>query len=183
MKTLIISLPKAGTYLCSNLLVEFGIEQSYMHFNPNNFQKYKADKMDEARTNPGKFTRKLKFKDAITYLRDGSFAVSHLPFDSQRQTLLQDTKKILLLRDREEILESYERWNAATGRVTPPLRLNEIELWGKQDDVYVLTFNQMINKNIGMIDGLQYYLFGEIKYDSLQCLQNALDAPSMTKMR
>ena len=183
MKTLIISLPKAGTYLCSNLLVEFGIEQSYMHFNPNNFQKYKADQMDEARTNPGKFTRKLKFKDAFTYLRDGSFAVSHLPFDSQRQTLLQDTKKILLLRDREEILESYERWNAATGRKTPPLRLNEIELWAKQDDVYVLTFNQMINKHTGMIDGLQYYLFGEIKYDSLQCLQNALDAPSMTKMR
>jgi hypothetical protein len=183
MKTLIISLPKAGTYLCSNLLVEFGIEQSYMHFNPNNFQKYKADKMEEARTNPLKFTRKLKFKDAITYLRDDTFAVSHLPFDSQRQTLLQDTKKILLLRDKKEIMESFERWNAATGRNTPPLRLAEIELWSKQNDVYVLSFNDMINKNIGKIDGLQRYLFGEIKYDSLQCITSALDSPSMTKMR
>jgi|GEM_PF-4235693 len=183
MKTIIISMPKAGTYLCSNLLVELGIVQSYMHLNANSFQKYRANRIEEAKKDPGLFTRKIKFKDSIGYVKDGHFAVSHVGYNTHRHTLLEGFKKIILIRNPAEIRESFNRWNEHTGRKMPRLELDEILKWTIQPDTYTLSFNDMINKNTDKINGLQTYLFGEVRFDSDSCMTRAIQSPSMTKMR
>ena len=40
MKTIIISQPKSGTYLCSNVLKNLGINQTYLHVAENKSQQY-----------------------------------------------------------------------------------------------------------------------------------------------
>lgn len=182
MKTLIISMPKSGTYLCSNLLVEFGINQTYLHLNPRTYQKYNSD-IEQARQYPEKYTHKETFEKSLNLFGDNEFAVTHIPYTDKRNKITQNLKRILLVREKSEIMDSYRRWNSNTGRSMPTLRLDEIRKWEKQTNMFVLSFDDMINKNVKKIDGLQLYLFDEVKFNSLKCMEKAINSPSMTKMR
>ncbi len=182
MKTLIISMPKSGTYLCSNLLLEFGIRQTLLHLNPGTYQQYTSD-INDTRKNPQKYTHQLKFEKSIELFGDNEFAVTHVSYNKKRAQLLKNTKKILLVRDEKEIVESYQRWNEKTGRPMPALNLGDIKRWEQETNIFKLSFNDMINKNVEQIDRLQNYLFNSIKFDSLMCIKNAIELPSMTKMR
>lgn len=184
MKTLIISMPKAGTYLCSNLLVEFKIKQSFLHLNSKNYQKYNPDKLEEARKKPQKFTHSKKFSESINLFGDNEFAVTHIPYSKDNDQITKTMKRILLVRNKNEIIQSYERWNKKTGRQPQRhIKYDNIEKWKTQDNIFVLSFDDMININVNAIDNLQIYLFNQIKFDSKNCMQRALDMPSMTKMR
>jgi hypothetical protein len=184
MKTLIISMPKAGTYLCSNLLVEFKIKQTFLHLNSGNYQQYSANNLREAKKNPKKFTHNKRFRESIKLFGDNEFAVTHVPYSAENGRITRDMKRILLTRNENEIKQSYQRWNKNTGRRMPPnIRYDQIRKWTTEKNIFVLSFNDMINKNVEAIDGLQLYLFNEIKFNSEECIQRALNMPSMTKMR
>ena len=191
MKTIIISQPKAGTYLCANLLKEFGLQMSGYHFSRNNYQKYDLDNLEHCRNNPSFYTVKEKFSRSIHFIEENQFGVGHLEYRAGWENLLQNLnfKKIVLTRDIESCRRSWEEWATYTGRSTKSdpqtgiKKRKQIEKWIGTDNTFHMTFDDMKTKNIEKLDELQYFLFDEIKISSLQAILNALDSDSKTKIK
>ena len=101
--------------------------------------------------------------------------------------LLKGFKKIILTRDYKERVNSYNLFQHETGRNRGAKNATEQDderyhkLWLKREDTFHVTFNDMIKKNVSLINELQNFLFDEIKYDSLIAITQAISKPSITK--
>jgi len=180
MKTIIISQPKAGTYLCANLLVEFGLKQQPIHLNEWRYHLYidgypKGKKIDKP------------FVEAIDRIKDNQFAVTHIPAKPDLYNALIDFKKIVVLRPLEERLESHKRWRSiGAGRKFWAYESewnlhNGKHHWKNKKGCFVIEFKDFKEYNIKKIDQMQRYLFGRVHYDSKACLTAAMDKDSLTK--
>lgn len=179
MRALIISQPKAGTYLCQNLLGEFGLHKSMVHINPHNYHLYDAEQLSKGRTSPNDYIRVGNINEALAHVPENGVAVTHLQRNEETQKAFQSLKKICLTRPRQERESSSNRWQ----KVRPGgVNLNvEHANWQDLPDVFSLTFADMIECNTDKLDKLQIFLFGEIKHNSLTCMQTALQMDSLTK--
>lgn len=186
MKYFIISQPKAGTYLCSNLLVEFGLHQTGMHCKGSGkFQKY--DLTDPyAVSNVKEYTYVLKsFKAVVESIPDNGFAVGHFSPNSKRVAVLNDFKKILVIRPHEDYQGAADRfkndYNRSLFGLDSNAMYNTIKEWQNEENVFVINFYDMINKNVNKINQLQLFLFDKIVTDSNKAINNALKKDSLTK--
>jgi len=181
MKYFIISQPKAGTYLLSNVLIELGIEPTHLHISTTNYQDYSSKEIDAA-TNPKKYSKKIPMEESLRLIGNNSFAVGHIPYNNTTEILLKDFKKILITRDTNGIKESFERFKKEfqrRNRYNKTLNDN-IEMW-KKTNIFHIKFEEVISKNAEKIDSLQTYLFNKINVNSENALENALNNPSLTK--
>lgn len=183
MKYFILSQPKAGTYLCSNLLVEFGIEQTDLHFSETEYQHYDLDDLESSRKNPRKYTKTSPLEVSTKLINEVSFGVGHLIPSDKNVRILKDFKKILLVRDIDSAKKSMDRWLKMSGRSGSfnETSYKKILGWETQSDVFKIDFTDLITKKIGVIDQLQLFLFDELKINSETALTNALEKDSMTK--
>ena len=191
MKYMIISQPKAGTYLCANLLQEFDLEFTYMHISKHRYRQYHPDKLIEGRKSGKQFNVDLSMDKSIPLIKDNQFAVSHLLYGKKYLPLFDDFKIILLLRDLETTVESLDYWFKRSNRqgiINPQKYISKeqrekIARWSKLkgDKVFVMDFYHMKNKNIEKLDKLQQFLFDTIKFDSETCITNAMKKDSLTK--
>lgn len=184
MKYFIISQPKAGTYLCSNLLKELGIKQTGMHCKGTGlYQQY--DLTDpEAVRKPKEYTHTLpSFKDVLDIIPEESFAVGHLHHSIQNAKYLKNFKKILVVRPYSDFEEAAKRFKEDLNRKVSSSERDyrKIQKWQGEKNVFVINFYDMINRDIIKINQLQLYLFGEIKFKSKNVINNALQADSLTK--
>ena len=183
MRAFIISQPKSGTYLCSNLLVEWGLDQTALHLTPGGWY-YKYDLDDpSSMANFIKYLHKEgeSFKHNLNLIPENGFAVGHIAYQPIIEQALESFKLIVLTRPRGEVLQSIERFKDEFNReiqIGDRLRRG-IGKW--KNKAFHLTFDDMINKNIEKLDELQIYLFGEIKFDSEKSVENALNKKSITK--
>lgn len=187
MKSIIISQPKAGTYLCANLLQEFGLTFTGMHVRGNNYTQLDLDDLTYSRHHLKSLKKHVPLEDSLNLISDNQFAVSHLECFNREQTALVSFKKILLLRDYESAKKSWNTWSRITGKSKDSKNIDKkfrkrIELWKTVDNVFVMNFNDMKNKNIDVIDNLQKFLFEETVFDSDVCISNALRKQSLTKV-
>lgn len=182
MKYIIISQPKAGTFLLANLYKEFGLLQdnykllletqilSWTDHNWHNFED--RDNVD------------VPFSYAVNTIKDNEFAMTHAEPSKQNKEVLSQFKKVLITRDYEDVLDSFSRFqnekNVLHGVELPEERINTMLEW-KTEDVFHLTFNQLLEKNIEQIDSLQNYLFGKIVCNSNVAITNALNNASPTR--
>ena len=189
MRYFILSQPKAGTYLCSNLFKEFGLPSSNIHISTGKYVIYSPE--DVAKGKKKGETIKSGIGESIKTCNDGHFTVGHLGYDEKTRELLKDWKKVVLFRNESERERSFRTWVEDAGR-----KWNEgvhsryitdipkhVAKWENQEDVFRLDFDDMININVERLDALQEHLFGEVKYDSAQCMQRALDTDSLTKSK
>jgi len=185
---LIISQPKAGTYLCANLLQEFGFKFNGMHISNKHFEKYDLSNLDDSRKNPLSYQHQNDLKNTLRLLDENEIAVSHFPPKKQLCKLFCSIKKVYLTRNYEERLNSYRRWLEKTSRPNKiPKNMSEKfhtyqNQWLLEGNLFHLEFNDMIHCNVNKIDGLQKFLFSEIKYDSLKSITRAKNSPSLTKI-
>lgn len=186
MKYFIISQPKAGTYLCSNLLVELGLQQTGMHCKgTGKFQKYNLQ--DPNAVNKVKeYTHFANnFQEVVDSIPENAFAVGHISPTNRRIKSLECFKKILVIRPYEDYKDSAERfsidYNRNLGQKNKKEQYKIINEWKNQKDVFTINFYDMINKNLNKINELQYFLFGKIVTDSNQAINNALKKDSLTK--
>lgn len=182
MKYFIISQPKAGTYLCGNLLKCFKITSSNLHLSETVYQKYPENYVKKGK--PTEFTHKESLSESIKLVQDSEYAVGHIPYSEANNGYFTGFKKILLTRDIDSIKQSLERFKKEANR--PYLKFNKRELekiysWHNQPDVFHITFEELINKDLNKIDLMQKYLFNEIRYNSEQCIDAAIKMDSMTK--
>lgn len=115
-KAIIISIPKAGTYLFSEILKEMGYFQTYMHLGVNAYEQYNPKELEKGRSTPADYRVHMPLKKAIKKISQGQFAVGHLPFKRAVQNRLGDFKIIHARRDLRDCLISYMRFYKETGR-------------------------------------------------------------------
>jgi hypothetical protein len=178
MKYFIISQPKAGTYLLSNILENMGISPSKLHFDPNLIRKFNTLEDYE------KINASLK-SGVKKILKDEEFAVGHIPYSERDEDALLKTKKILITRNTGKIKDSAKRYLKETGidvgDIIKYKNLKNIKDWKGKEDVFYITFEDLMKKDTRKIDKLQIFLFNEIKFDSLEILEKALNQNSLTK--
>ena len=185
MRCVVISQPKAGTYLCANLLEELGMQNTFMHLSQHDYQRYDFTKMQECRESTSKFTYRKPLTQSLGMIPEDHFAVGHLKYNRKNIDRLSGFKKIVLTRELTAIKESAERWKALSGRNVAPKSLvglaEEIAPWINENDTFQLRFECMINKEQVVLDKLQRYLFGDVRFNSVEIMERALARDSLTK--
>lgn len=186
MKVLVISQPKSGTYLCANLLQELGLFFTELHISESHYQKYNLKNLEDCKKNPKKYTTKISIDKSINLIADNQFAVSHLYYSSTTSDIIYNFKKVILTRDYDEVVDSWNRFATETNRPKDSYRIKEenqknIFNWLQEPNTIHLTFSDMYNKNINAIDTLQEFLFDKVITNSSNALLHSLSKPSLTK--
>lgn len=189
MRVVIVSRPKAGTYLCSEILANLNITQTYMHLSQKFYTQYDPAKLDDGRYWPQLFYKKVPLEHSVDLIDDNCFAVTHVDCTDQNVQLFNGFKKIALMRDVDSVIRSNERWVQETRRdigAKKPSpytrqRIENLAMWCDIDDTFTMQFDQMIGRDSDAIDNLQLFLFGSIQYDSADILDRSLNAHTLTK--
>lgn len=178
MRAVIISMPKAGTYLAANLLQCLGMNFSHIHIDPGMhriFHDNNLKKFDKFSGNVG---------EAVSKLKENQFAVGHIPFNVENQRHLNDFKKVLIIRDKKDIAESAKRYRQEKGpdvsSIINDANLNAIKKWS-DNGAFVIDFKDIITGNLEKIDRLQNYLFGSVTKNSNKAIADAKNMDSLTK--
>lgn len=182
MKYFIISQPKSGTYLASNLLRCFGIMSENYHLSESLYQKYPDNYIKNGR--PVEFTHRVELAKSVNLIKEGTHAVGHIPYSKKNNETLNEFTKILITRSHKDIQESLERFKKNAKRSYLKFdkkEIENIEKWKTKTNIFHITFEDLIEKNKEKIDQLQIYLFGEIRFDSEEKITQALEMNSMTK--
>jgi len=184
MRTFIISQPKAGTYLCANLLVELGLKHTGMHCKgTGKYQAYDLDDPDAIHKGPEYTKEKGNFMQVLDLIPDNAFAVGHLEYTDKHIDALKNFKKVLVTRPFKDFDAALERFQKEMNRKVAinKNKYEKIKKWNDEQDVFMINFYDMIDKNEKKIDELQMHLFGEVRVNSLTAITNALEAKSLTK--
>lgn len=180
MKTIIISQPKSGTFLCANLLTLFGITFNGVFLSETRKQVYDLKNID----NKTPVSSQINLKKSLKQVSKNEVVVSHLMYTSKNIEAVKEFKKIFVYRDREEIQASWDNWAKIIGKRPAKIGydLQRMLFW-KNEKCFCLSFSDMIEINEKKLDELQVYLFGEVKYNSEEAMRKALEMDSLTKAR
>lgn len=189
MKTIIVSRPKSGTFLAANLLENFDMEFTNMILRPDSYCDLSAGSGLDSFLPDNQVIFNVRLKDSVHLVPDNGFAVSHLKCNEHKKYVLKDFKKVFVTRDLKERHKSFQRMKnyflekgEAWGDKTYEKIDNEmIALWENEPDVFTITFEEMVEKNVEKINNLQTFLFGKVKFDSLNAIEKALQRDSVTK--
>lgn len=158
-----------------------------MHISERVYYQFDPEHIELARTNPELYQRAQPYYESIKQIPKNGFAVGHLPYQNNFELVLRDVKKILLTRDHNEIAESYRRWSNESGRGFIEEKFNRmlskldpIREW-KGYDVFAITFQDLIDKNIDKLDQLQLFLYNKINVSSSIAIEKALNYDTKTK--
>lgn len=179
MKYVVISQPKAGTYLAANLIESLGIEFSHIHIDPGMYRIFKNNKLNDFDIHKAPLSR------AINALPNNQFAVGHIPLNEGNKNALSKVKKVLIVRDRNGIRKSAERYRDERGVDVSSIinnnNLDQIESWKNEQNVFLIKFEDIINENVEVVNELQKFLFGNVIRDSSAMISNAKNKESLTK--
>lgn len=180
MRAIIISEPKSGTYLCSALLKNLGMHQTYWHLFYQWYTAYDGDKIVEGRYKPNNFRVEKTMEEMVPQIPQNGFAVTHLPKTTRMMKCFKGFKKVIVTRPFEEKKASNDVWRKTTNRAPSSYDI-EHHLWLEEEDKFHIEFKDMIEINVEKIDALQVYLFGSIITDSKEAMAAALNEETITK--
>jgi hypothetical protein len=113
-KAIICSVPKSGTYLLAAILTRLGLRDTKHHVQVRGFTDYRNVDLETARTKPRELWVSEPLEATLQRIGPGEFAVGHLP--ATMAPLLRDFKVIFVYRNVRDVLISFCRWTADTGR-------------------------------------------------------------------
>ncbi|HEX3727316.1 MAG TPA: sulfotransferase domain-containing protein [Pirellulales bacterium] len=128
-RVMIVSIPKAGTYLYAYLLQHLGLEHIYLHLSEDHLSDYRFATRDEMRLEPEEFRRDFPLAQSLSLVREGQLVVGHLAHSAPTAALLNGWKVLFLYRDLRDAAISHMRFFAETGRGGP-----ETAVWGQRPD-------------------------------------------------
>ncbi len=190
IKCFIISQPKAGTYLCANILKELGFYFHNNHFSEKHFAIYPpvgSPELVEKLQHPHKAKVRYPLRMSLQRLKSGQVGVGHLVYKHDTEKLLRKFYKIVLTRDKEDIIASMDRWQKLSKRAPANLdavleTADRILPWISREGVFHMTFNDMKNMNLDKINKLQSFLGIYHRLGSETLIKRALAEPSITKV-
>ena len=190
IKCFIISQPKAGTYLCANILKELGFHFRNNHFSEKHFEIYPpvgSPGLAEKLQHPHRAKIRCPLRRSLPRIKSGQVGVGHLVYKHDTEKLLRKCYKIVLTRVKTDITASLDRWTKFSKR--PPANLNtvldradRILPWISLERVFHMTFNDMKNMNLHKINKLQKFLGIWHELGSETLIKTALAKPSITKV-
>ena len=92
MRVMIISQPKAGTYLCANILKELGLKFAGFHIGEPKYDRYPElnhPRYKEVLKNPKLAETKCPMEESVKLVRDGHFGVGHFLYNEEAESILQ----------------------------------------------------------------------------------------------
>jgi ubiquinone/menaquinone biosynthesis C-methylase UbiE len=114
MKVAVCTVPKSGTYLISNFLKEIGLQDSFKHYNDEEYSDYSGASLKHARSTPEDFRVIEDFEQGVKEIRDNEFFVGH--FSTSNRIHIEDFKQIFLYRNLKDCAVSFCFWTYHTGR-------------------------------------------------------------------
>jgi hypothetical protein len=115
-RVIVVSLPKAGTYLMAEVLKALGYGWTGMHLAEAAYSDYKGADLVDARMHPGRFARYEPLRESLARITAGEFAVGHLPCKAEIVGITAPFRRLYLTRDLRTALISYMRFMQSTGR-------------------------------------------------------------------
>lgn len=113
---IVTSLPKAGTYLLGEFLLQLGYRHSFMHLFEDSADHYDASDLERGRKFPLEYKRAQMLEDSLKELDAQSFAVGHLIPNAYVLAQLRRCNVVFLKRNLKDCIVSYLRFNCSTGR-------------------------------------------------------------------
>ena len=113
------SIPKSGTYRVASMLQQCGLHVTGLHITETQVWDYASTDIDTARKNPDHALlpeRSPAWALRETAKTDAQVLVGHFGFSISNARLLEPYTSILLVRDLREVIVSWCRWQAFTGR-------------------------------------------------------------------
>jgi hypothetical protein len=153
MKAIVISQPKAGTYLLGDLLRQFGMIHTFMHTGSDSVFKYPVDNPEESRKGHTKYLVKQPLTQTIAEVPENGILLSHLEYSKTNAEVLRDFHKIFLTRDKQGVSQSLKRWNNFSGRRNYSIGevnriTRKVSPWRNEAGVFTMQFDDMINVNV-----------------------------------
>lgn len=106
----IITVPKAGTYLMSEVAKLCGWHQTYWHVREDSFEDYSAGEMADRRHRPQQFRQAQPLSEVVPQVPSHAFFVGHIPCNPDTVQTLAACRKILLVRELRAALVSRMRF-------------------------------------------------------------------------
>ena len=184
MKYFIIAQPKSGIHLCGNLFTELGIKSSNYLLRKEQSLKYnKASWNTQMNLTNGPIVNDKGWPVMLDVLQNDTFTLLQSIYSDELYNKIKNYKIVYINRGYEDIKKSAKNMNKSAGldvKVTKNI-LKQFDDWKKVSTIFHLTFDDLVNSNIEIIDNLQYYLYNRIGIDSKTAIQKALAKPSPTK--
>ncbi len=202
-RLMVLSLPKAGTYLAAEMAGRLGMGHTHYHFSTNYVDVYDPNDLAAGRANPNKFRIHAPLEQTVRMLRAGEFAVGHLPCQSPVVHLMEGFRLVLCIREPRDILLSFMRFLYDTRRDNPEkeswypahdvagfIRMRGPNIlrtvrgvipWANFADVFLLPFGRLKEDGPGMVRELSRFLNVSGEIDAEAVATQALSAQTLTR--
>lgn len=115
-RVLVISQPKAGTYMIAEILRQAGFHNTHLHLAPHRLQAYDRFYLEEGISSRQKFDVECGIDESRKLIRLGELAVSHLPFSNDLAEKLSGFQIIHVKRELRSAFVSWSRMLLYTER-------------------------------------------------------------------
>lgn len=112
----VLSVPKAGTYLVSEILKTGGLTQTFLHVAEHGYEDYTKAPLTEGRRRPETVHGERPMADTLAQVTPGGFAVGHLSHSPEAVALLDGFRVVFMKRDLRACLVSRMRFQRDSGR-------------------------------------------------------------------
>jgi hypothetical protein len=115
-RTVVLTIPKSGTYLIGAYLKKIGLIDTGVHLDDIGFTDYRNRSIQEMVESYRDFRKIYPLDRAVRLLRPGQFAVGHIGFNEKTVGDLCGTHVIFVSRELRSALISMMRWLSRPGR-------------------------------------------------------------------
>ena len=115
-RVLVITQPKAGTYMAAEIFRQAGFHHTFLHLGARGLQAYDGRYLEESLLHPRRFDVACGIEESRKLVRLGEVAVSHIPHTSTLQEQLRGFKIVHIKRELRSMLRSWARMLLHTGK-------------------------------------------------------------------
>ncbi len=206
-RCVILSVPKAGTYLTAKIFEALGFVDLELHISSEYLADYRWMSLEEKREYNLSTIKNIPINQVVKMIAPGQFVVGHIPCSDQTTDLLEPFKRVFLKRNLRDGIVSYMRfclkkevddtdqeWKNARGKKAQlegflQTRLasdflnmsKQVVSWSNVDDTLTVAFEKLLESPLVEVRRIADYCGIEIESDSLEnIVQRAFDAPNTT---
>lgn len=122
-RVILVSIPKAGTYLAAQMLARLGLDDSHLHLRYDErgigIYDFRNAPVKMSMSDQEERFRPMPLAEALAMVRSGEFVLGHLPpIPEVKQQLYTDFRIVFLVRDLRDCLISHMRYMINVGVIT-----------------------------------------------------------------
>lgn len=201
-RVLIVTQPKAGTYLVAEIVRLAGFHHSYLHLGMRRLQAYDRNYLREGLSNPRMFDVACGIEESRKLVRFGELAVSHLEYSAD---LARQLSKFRIIHVKREMRSSFISWsrmllhsNKFGSNMSDAIRQRgvsafmdarglamirnavSINEWSNEENVLSLKMEEMMSDPVGAVDSIIQHVHGDRPSEASGLWAQATSAETLT---